>query len=172
MLVEAGTSAVPTFSSKSVRKGFFNARARSLDCHLAQIVGTAPARIVSRQRQLWDPNRGRPRVPVGRHPGPGGVRKRLGKLSRGLGDYFEDCAASRQSLRSSSYVKTTCSPRSPFSRCPRPDICENRRISAIGSPSNAAARCSPTCSWIFMLIREPIASAVDGSTRLPTFPAS
>ncbi len=101
------------------------------------------------QPQLLHPNRGRPRVPVGRHPGPGGVRKRPGKLSGGLGDYLEDCAASRQSLRSSSYVKTICSPRSPCSKCPRPDIREKRRISVVGRPSSTAARCSPTSSWIF-----------------------
>src|SRR5260370_37467185 len=87
--------------------------------------------------------------------GPGGVRRRLGKGSRGLGDYFEDCAASRQSLRNSSYVKTTCSPRSPCSRCPRPDKREKRRISVMETANKAAARCSVTCSWIFMVIYKP-----------------
>lgn len=113
------------------------------------------------QPQLLHPNRGRPRVPVGRHPGPGGVRKRPGELSGGLGDYLEDCAASRQSLRSSSYVKTICSPRSPCSRCPRPDMREKRRISVVGRPSSTAARCSPTSSWIFMFnvtLNLPLAS--------------
>src|SRR5216683_5553917 len=110
---------------------------------------------------LWGGTRGR-----------GGVRRRPGKLTRGLGDYFEDCAANRQSLRSSSYVKTTCSPRSPFSRCPRPDKREKRRSSVVGSPSRTAARCSPTCSWIFMLIPEPIPSTVHGSKRLSKLPES
>ena len=91
----------------------------------------------------------------------GGVRRRPGKLSGGLGDYLEDCAASRQSLRSSSYVKTICSPRSPCSKCPRPDIREKRRISVVGRPSSTAARCSPTSSWILMFnvtLNLPLAS--------------
>src|SRR5258705_351486 len=42
------------------------------------------------------------------------------------------------------------------SRRPRPDRREKRRISVVGRPSRTAARCSPTASWMVMLIRGPI----------------
>ncbi len=88
-------------------------------------------------------------MPVGRHPGVGGLRRSLGEPLAETESYFEDCAANKQRRRSSSKVKTTCSPRSPISRRPKPDRREKRRISVVGRPSRTAARCSPTDSWLY-----------------------
>jgi hypothetical protein len=81
--------------------------------------------------------------------------------------YFEDCAANRQSLRNSSYVKTTCSPRSPFSRRPRPHRRAKRRMSVMESPNNTAARCSLTCSRVCVLICKCKPSTTKGASSHP-----